>query len=40
MNANTMYVRRKRIKKRIGLEKDIDLEEWLQNRMVEKPADE
>jgi len=40
MNANNMYVRRKRIKKRIGLEKDIDLEKRLQNRMAEKPADE
>jgi len=29
MSINTMYVRRKRIKKHIGLGKEVDLEEWV-----------
>jgi hypothetical protein len=33
MTSNTMYVRRKTIKKRLELHADTDLEEWLQDKM-------
>ncbi len=33
MSKNTMYVRRKTIKKRLGLGPDIDLESWIQTNM-------
>lgn len=43
MTQNTMYVRRKRIKKRIGLDADIDLEEWImeyiQHKTIEKTSE-
>jgi len=29
MEKNTMYVRRKTIKKRLGLDAETDLEEWI-----------
>lgn len=34
MNSNTMYVRRKRIKIRIGIDKDIDLDEWVMQHVA------
>jgi len=36
MTKNTMYKRRTTIKKRIGIDQDIDLEEWLQKMIMEK----
>jgi len=39
MTQNTMYVRRKRIKKRIGLDTDIDLEEWIMGYIQYKPSE-
>ena len=33
MNINTMYVRRKRIKKHIGLSKEDDLEDWIKENI-------
>jgi len=40
MTQNTMYTRRKRIKKRISLDTDVDLEKWLLEYMQLKPNDE
>lgn len=34
-NINTMYIRRNRIKKHLGLDKSTDLEKWLRKQVVE-----
>ncbi|MEI7503872.1 MAG: hypothetical protein WCJ61_11365 [Paludibacter sp.] len=34
MTKNTMYARRKRIKKRLGLEMEVDLDDWLLNYVM------
>jgi len=38
MSKNTIYTRRKTIKKRIGLEKEIDLEDWLIQYSERQPS--
>lgn len=40
MPKNTMYTRRKTIKKRIGIDKETDLEEWLMHYVEEVPENE
>jgi len=35
MSINTMYVRRKRIKKRLDLDADIDLDKWIMDNVAQ-----
>ena len=35
-NFNTMYIRRNRIKKHLGLDSSVNLEKWLHNKIIEQ----